>query len=409
MRKASLRKNVKWMFIGNSYYAFMQWIQLSIITKYCSTYTLGSYTLALALTAPIFLFLGLQLRAMLVTDAKKEWMFSDYFSLRFCCMILSIVIICSYLLFNKNGADIILLVAIIKMIEGFAEIFNAQQQQHEQMHFVARSLIIKGTFASFAVFIGVLYWDSLTIGLFIAVLSNILVLIFNDYRNCKPLIDEKKFLSFNITAEKKLLIKAIPLGIASGIISLNTNVSKYIIEFFSGRELQGIYSTLAYCLVIGGFVNNAIGQSFSPRLSKYYAEHKVDQFKILLRKYILFNIIMGGVLFLASLLVGKYFLRIMFSVEIAEYSDLFSTIMFSGIIVYCVSAMGYTLTAMRIFKYQPIINIIVLIVNTVLCYILVQIFSIYGAISAYIIAFSIQVVLLYFVVRKYLRVKPNRT
>lgn len=400
MGEVSLKKNVGWMFIGNSFYAFTQWIQLSLITKFCDTYILGSYTLALAITAPIFMFLGLQLRGLLVTDAKREWNFSSYFSLRFYSMVFALLIVIAYCFLNEQGFCIFLLVALVKLIEGLAEIFNAQQQLYEQMQYVARSLILKGVFATIGIAIGVLLLNSLEYGLLIAFISNAIILIVNDYRNCKLIVEKGNILSFDIKKNKQLIIKALPLGIVMCVISLNTNVSKYITEMFLGTEQQGIYSTIAYCLVIGNFVNGAIGQSFSPRLSKYFLNNNLTEFKNLVKKYLVINFGMGVLLFIGALLGGYYFLQIMFSKEIANYSTLFSIVMFSGIFMYCTSSLGYILTAMRIFKIQPFINIVVLIINTILCLLFIKYWGIYGVVYASIISFSIQGILTFISIKK---------
>lgn len=197
------------------------------------------------------------------------------------------------------------------------------------------------------------------------------MLIFNDYLNCKLIIDTKIF-RYEVKRNKQLLIKSIPLGVVMLIISLNTNISKYITEFYLGTEQQGIYSTLAYCLVIGHFVNGAIGQSFSPRLSKYFFNNNLLEFKKLAKQYLLVNILMGIMLLSGALGGGYYFLKIMFSEEIASYYKLFTLIMLSGIFLYCASASGYILTAMRIFKIQPFINITVFIINAVCCLVLIK-------------------------------------
>lgn len=400
MSAISLRRNVLWMFIGNSTYAFMQWVQLSLITKFCSIQILGSYTLALAITAPIFLFLGFQLRALLVTDSNREWTFSSYFILRAIMMFIALSIVITYSLISKSGFTVLLLVAILKMIEGFAEIFNSQQQLCEKMNKVAISLILKGISATIALFIGLYIYDSITIGLTFAIIFNIIILFFNDYLNCKKLLGNKVIIKIHNLRLKALFVKALPLGFVMCIISLNTNVSKYIVEYFLGTETQGVYSTLAYCLVFGNFVNSAIGQSFTPRMSRFYAESMKSKFLNLSKKFIFINLGLGFLLYWGAVIGGKLFLRIMFSEEISQYYDLFSLIMLSGIFLYTASALGYTLTSMRIFKIQPFINGTVFIVNSISCYFLINRYGIYGVVYSSIIAFSIQSLFTIYIIKK---------
>jgi O-antigen/teichoic acid export membrane protein len=388
------------MFIGNCFYAFMQWTQLSIIVKFTTSLTLGYYTLALASTAPVFMFLGLQLRALIVTDTRKEWKFSSYFFMRLITMGIALLFVGIYAWASNCEFKILFLVAILKSIEGFAEIFNAQQQLHEKMHYVALSFVLKGASATIAIFAGVYFWNSLITGLILAIGLNTLILIYNDYFNCRKLLKNEITLCLKNLRLKPLFVKALPLGVVMCIISLNTNASKYITEYSLGTETQGAYSTLAYCLVLGGFVNNAIGQSFTPRLSRYYAEKNLPAFKKLYRKYVTLNAGMGFSLFIASLLGGYYFLRIIFSESVANYSGLFSLIMLSGVPFYMSSSLGYTLTSMRVFKVQPFINGTVMVINVTGCCCLIKQFSLYGVVYASILAFTIQSLLTFYFIRK---------
>jgi len=390
------------MFLGNGVYAFMQWIQLSLIVKFCPTQELGFYTLALAIASPLFLFMGFQLRSLIVTDSKREWTFTSYFVLRLSSMLMALFIIIGYALISKNNFQILFLVAVLKSIEGLAEIFNSQQQLNEQMKNVSRSLVLKGVSATVSIFIGVFLFNSLIFGLYFAIFSNILVLIFNDYINCKKLMVNEPLIILQNLKIKSLLIKSLPLGVVICIVSLNTNVSKYLVQNYLGTDMQGIYSTIAYCLVLGNFVNSAIGQSFSPRMSKYYADKNKKAFVKLFSNYLLVNIILGLLLYILSLLGGYYFLKVMFSELIASYSDLFSLIMFSGIFLYAASALGYTLTSMRLFKIQPFINGIVLLINILCCYFFLNKYGIYGAVYSSIIGFSVQSLITFYFIRKHL-------
>lgn len=55
------RKKVSWSLAGNLIYAISQWGIISIIARYGSAEDLGIYSLGLAVTAPIILFLTFNL------------------------------------------------------------------------------------------------------------------------------------------------------------------------------------------------------------------------------------------------------------------------------------------------------------------------------------------------------------
>src|SRR5205807_111503 len=89
----SLRSNFKWTFAGNVIYAACQWGMLSVLAKAGSAATVGQFALGLAVAAPVFMFSNLQLRAVQATDARSEYEFADYFTLRVLASALGLMVV----------------------------------------------------------------------------------------------------------------------------------------------------------------------------------------------------------------------------------------------------------------------------------------------------------------------------
>ena len=77
-----LRVSFSWTLAGNVVYAATQFGVLSVLAKLGSAAVVGQYALALAIAAPVFMFTNLQLRGVQATDARQEFGFPDYFTLR---------------------------------------------------------------------------------------------------------------------------------------------------------------------------------------------------------------------------------------------------------------------------------------------------------------------------------------
>ncbi|GAA4514810.1 oligosaccharide flippase family protein [Sphingobacterium thermophilum] len=389
---SNLKQNVSWMLIGNVFYAFAQWLQLTIIAKWSEVEILGNFTLYLSIVAPVFMFTNLQLRAVQVTDSVGKWRFSDFFTLRVISCLLSIVIVAIIsLIINPKNVFQLFIIVFLKILEGFSEIFNSRQQLNEQMKNVAISFILKGVAVVLGTFLGYFIFDSLSIGLLISLFFVLLVVLYNDYYLCRPIIREKSLVKLNIEKLKALFITSLPLAVVMLIISLNTNVLKYFVEHFLGTAYQGLYSTLSYLLVMGNFIIAAVGQSFIPKLSKLYDTENYRAFKSLSRRFILISFAVGVLTFLISFGWGKQILVILFNKEIANYYKLFQWIMFSGIFMYLASSLGYIMTAMKIFKPQPFINAFVLLLNLVLGFVFIRKFGINGVVYSLIIVFIVQI------------------
>ena len=95
----SLRSNFAWTFAGNMLYAGCQWGMISVLAKLGSPSITGQFTLGLAVSAPVFMFTNLQLRAVQATDVNADCGFADYFSLRLLATLLGLAAIISLLPF----------------------------------------------------------------------------------------------------------------------------------------------------------------------------------------------------------------------------------------------------------------------------------------------------------------------
>src|SRR5260370_9139779 len=78
----SLRHDFAWTLAGNSIFAACQWGVVMALAKLSSASAVGQFGLGMAVTAPLFLFSNLSLRAVLATDGGGQLAFRAYRRLR---------------------------------------------------------------------------------------------------------------------------------------------------------------------------------------------------------------------------------------------------------------------------------------------------------------------------------------
>lgn len=381
------------MLLGNGFYAFAQWLQLSFISKLSDTNILGLYTLALGVVSPVFMFSSFQLRTLLVTDVQKTYKVNDFFNFRLLMNLLSIIIVI-ILMFFINNEEILFLLLLIsgqKVLESFSELFNTKQQKLENMNILAFSLFFKGLALVISISTCLFFFKSLELGLVLNIIFLIMIIILYDYRFYKKYDFEKLFLNINKVSFKKIFLKGLPLGIVLLIISLNANIAKYFLENFEGTKIQAVYSSLSYILIIGVFVLDAVGQAFIPKLSKYFFSNDFIQLRKLSFFFIMMSFLIGGVLFLGSFFFGEKILKILFNDYIATFHVFFSYYMLVSILVFIASSLGYILTSIGEFRIQPFINGVILILNIILSYFFIKSNGLYGTLLVLGICFSVQI------------------
>jgi O-antigen/teichoic acid export membrane protein len=185
---------------------------------------------------------------------------------------------------------------------------------------------------------------------------------------------------------------ALPLGVVMLFISLNANIPRYFIEHHLGIDQLGVFAAIAYLIVAGNIVVGALGQSASPRLSKYYAAGDVSSFRALLWKLLAIGATLGVGGLIVAALAGGELLSLIYTAEYGARADLFAWLMVVALLTYSASFIGYGMTAARYFKAQFPLFAIVTGSTVLACYWLIPTFGLTGAALAMIVAALVQIV-----------------
>jgi O-antigen/teichoic acid export membrane protein len=150
----------------------------------------------------------------------------------------------------------------------------------------------------------------------------------------------------------KLLRMALPLGVISMLVALNTSIPRYFVEGRLGSAELGIFSALASLLSAGTLVVAAFGQSIFLPVARACAA--LDRAKF--RSYVLLAAglggALGGVAVLASVLFGRDILTHLFRAEYGGRADILVRLMIAGTIAFIASGLGYVITAARSLSPQ---------------------------------------------------------
>jgi O-antigen/teichoic acid export membrane protein len=357
----SLRANFSWTLAGNLVYSLCQWGMLSVLAKRGTPATVGQFALALAISAPIFMFSNLQLRAVQATDARQAYRFADYFTLRVLTTIAGMVIIGSLvhtLRYDNNVRWVVVFVAAAKAVECVSDVIGGLLQRAERLDQVAISLMIRGPLSIVAFGLTFIWTQSLVAATGGMVLAWVAVLLGYDLPCAiRVLQPGEAFFDLNLAISRKLLMLSLPLGIVMTLISLNVNIPRYLLEHYRGSRELGIFASLAYLVVAVSMVVNALGQAATVRLSCMFAARDIDGFLTLLLKLVglgCATILVG--LPLASLF-GRATLTLLYRPEYGESSGLFLLMVATAGVSAVASFLGYGMTAARCFRSQvPVIG-----------------------------------------------------
>lgn len=382
----SLRSNFKWMSAGNVFYVTCQWGMLSILAKAGNASVVGQYVLGLAISAPVFMFTNLNLRAVQATDARSDFEFADYFTLRILASlagVLTVAVVSLSLNYDVGTRLVIFLLGVAKAIESLGDVVAGLLQRIERIHQVAISLVFRGTLSLGAFGITYLVLRNLTAAVCALVLSWSIVFVAYDLKCAAgALRDGERFLRFMPGTLRRLAVLSAPLGVVMALISLNTNVPRYILARTLGDAKLGIFASLGYVLQAQYLVINAMGDSASARLARMFSLGDARGFRRVIDKLVWIGV---GVLVLGTMLAalfGRPLLTLLYRPEYAQRLSVFVVMVAAGGLASIGYFLGYGINAARHFRLQvPMIGLATL-TTAALTAVLAPRFGLMGAAAA---------------------------
>jgi O-antigen/teichoic acid export membrane protein len=299
---------------------------------------------------------------------------------------------------------VILVLGLAKAFESISDVFYGLIQQHEWMDRIAISMMIKGPLSLVLLASGVYLTGGVLLGAVGLALAWAVVLVGYDIRSGLLVLNYSQPSQsaahrglralqplWRIKTLRNLIWLCLPLGLVMMLISLNTNIPRYFIERYLGERELGIFAAIAYLMVAGNMIVNALGESACPRLAKYYAAQDRVAFCKLIWKLVGIAALLGITAILIALIAGREILTILYQPEYAQHTDLFVWLMVAAAIGYIASFLGYGITAARYFSIQMPQFILVTGTSALACLWLLPKFGLQGTAIALIISASVQI------------------
>lgn len=399
----SLRTNISWTFAGNLVYVSCQWGMLMILAKLGTPEIVGRFALGLAIAGPVMIFANLSLRQAQATDVWRGYVFGEYLTLRLLTTVVALLIISilAFVGYQLELALVILAVGLAKSFEAISDVFYGLLQQRERMDRIARSMIMKGVISLIS--LGSIFY--LTESVFWAAMGLTVawaaILLGYDVRSGVLMLTQSGSgtgntgelrLRWNVQKISKLAWTVLPLGIAAGLVSFNVNIPRYMLEHYMSTREVGIFAAIAYIIIAGNVVVDALGQSSVPRLASYYADGNGQAFRSLMSKLVLLGTLLAGAGVLVSILGGSWILRLLYTPEYARYSSVLVWMMVAAGFGYVSSLLRFGVTAARYFRSQVPLLVGVTGVTAIGCAVFIPGYGVLGAALGVCIGMAFQLV-----------------
>ena len=378
-----LRRSFGWVLTGNTVYALCQWVIISAVAKLGTTALVGQFALALAMTAPVFMLSNLFLRGIQATDARSEFRFADYFTLRTATTVAGLVIVGSMLFLvhrDRVTFAVVMLVGCAKAVESFSDVIAGLLQKRERLDQVATSMMLKGVFSVLGFVVAFAYWRSLVTASAVLCITWLAVLLLYDMQKARrSLRVNEKFLSLDVRKQVVLAKLATPVGVVVALASLGVNIPRYFLEHYRGSSDLGIFAALSYLVVGVGLIVNALGQSSIVRLSQSFADGDTKQYLGLLKRMSLIGGATAVVGVGLAAIWGRPVLRLVYGPVYAAHLGLLILLIAVAGVNAVAAFFGCGMTAARRFKSQVPVTLSALASGTVTAFVLTPKWGMTGA------------------------------
>jgi O-antigen/teichoic acid export membrane protein len=380
---------VSWSLLGILVASLAQWVVIVILARYGSPAMVGQYALGLAVGAPVFLLAGLALRTIQVTDAHSRFGFDDYLRLRVLGMVIAtavIVVIAASI--GSTGAVVVVLVGIAKALDGVGDIYLGLFQRHGRMRIVGLSMIVNGVATVLAVtallaLTGSVVWTVLgsVAGSAIGSIAYCLAAARALLRTAGPAGrpsggDTRPAVGGRLTS---LAMVALPLGVATGIVSFTTNVPRYLVGNRLGTAALGIFAAIGYVVLAANTVFAAVAQSMLPRMANLYANDQVTALTRLIKRLVLAALGLGGLAVGAVAVLGRPALDLIYGAPYARHASVLTLFTVVAALSGAVFVLGTALSALHRFGNQFTASVATLVLTGVAGYLLIPRYGLDGA------------------------------
>lgn len=377
-------RNALFAIVGATVINLCRFLVVALIANYASPDILGHYDYANSvLSAPLVLFLALELRGAFVSDTRAQFSYGAYRTLRTLGMAIATPIV--VILSLRSGASGWLLwmgvaVALARVALQFGELEWGIFQRIERLDLMAWSNILRGVtlLAPLVVFFALRNTDNpdanaraVAFATIVTVLAWLAIWWFFDRRESRRRYALN--LSWTWTEVARLAANTAPLGLVVLIITLCDAVPRWVIaESGASGDLEnlGYFSALRVITLAAGMVVVQVGTASGHRLATYY-QADLPAFLRLSAKLVAVSLTIGAGMFVLALFLGEPFLRALYPADYARFSREFLILVAAQAVILLASSFGFITTQMRQFWIQVPAQGAVLAVTTVVAWLLI--------------------------------------
>jgi O-antigen/teichoic acid export membrane protein len=254
---------------GNLSYLAAQFLAFVALAQWTSLTEVGRFSWALALTSPVFLFADMRTSQIQLSTTAVETGYRTFLFQRCLMQLIAapFAVIFGFIFApDSQTQNLVVGLAVLKFIEGFINISIAEHMRSEDSGIVAIIQIVRGILYAGAFGSAVWFSGSASIAVWSTAAALLAPVLLGYYSLPKSTRTKKT----NLRSAWILTRESWTIGLGFFLGSLTVNAPRFLVEEFHGVESLGVYSAVAYVIVLANTVVDSVTQGLMPRYSAYW-------------------------------------------------------------------------------------------------------------------------------------------
>lgn len=394
-----------WYSVGSAAYMFGMWVITFLVVILSNESNAGMLGIAMSVTNVLYTVSIWGMRAYQVSDLQGKFSDNTYIMSRLLTCGVSLVACIGFVAikgYSLTESGCIILYMVFKVSEALVDVLNGIVQKHWRMDIIGKSYIARMvlTVASFSVVLKLT--GSLLLSIIAMMICSFSVILSYDLVQTIRIASLKIRLDFRGT--DKLLLICAPLIVCAFLYSFNVLVPRMIVEDTYGKAVFGCYSSIAAPVLIIQLLASFIYAPLIPLFSKSHTENNTRAFTGLLLKTVLVLSLLSGAALLGFYFLGDWGLNILYGSkpQVLSYSYLLVPTVLTVICTAFIWLLNNVITAIRQIKllfFSAIVGSVVCVAISGPC---IDAYGVNGINVSMIIVQAVQIVLMAFIVIRYI-------
>lgn len=346
----SLKKQMLWNAVGSVIYLGCQWLIVVLVTNMGGFRDAGVLSVAMSVSATFQTVAMFGIRSFQVSDLNGEYSDTHYVGFRTVTCALSLVLCMGFALIARYWSFQLLaifLFMLFRLAESFSDVLHGIAQKNGRLDIAGKSFAMKGI-GLLAVFYGSFrITGNLCLSLlFMAAFSIASTLVYD-------LLVVRRLSRFSLVAPMRetlpMALRTLPLCVYLFLHSSISTVPKLFLEWMSGEELLGAYSSIFAPAMLLSTAAGFLYQPFVPTFAAAWQERDARKFYKLLFRLIGAIALIGVVALVAAHFLADFLFSLIFGEQIREYLYLLTPILLATCGVALIAFLGTVETVLRDF------------------------------------------------------------